>query len=334
MRIDRAPAFASAALFGSVALAALAAQAERASVAPSVKVALPAAVSSLSGLNGSSRVAAGMADGTIAVWDGRSTQPGLTLKPHDTRVLAVGSAADGREVWSVAEGGSLARTAVAAGASSDVKTLAIGTSAIRAAAFSPDGSLLATGGEYGEIHVFATATAKMVQKIQGHRTEMHYLALRSGNPVLASASAEADLRIWDASTGRELGSIDSDLAFFALAFSPRDGMLASGGVGRQLTFHDPRTFKPAGSMTLPRPRMVSTLAWSPDGLTIAVGDLDDESLSKGSIQLVDPKTRATLADLDTGGVPPTALVFAAADTVVAALGRELRAWTVAASPRR
>ena len=215
-----------------------------------------------------------------------------------------------------------------------MKPLAIGGSAIRAAAFSPDGSLLATGGEYGEIHVFSTATAKMTQKIQGHRTEMQYLALRSGNTVLASASAEADLRIWDVSTGRELGSIDSDLAFFALAFSPRDGTLASGGVGRRLTFHDPRTFKPAGTMTLPRPRMVSTLAWSPDGLTIAVGDLDDESLSKGTIQLVDAKTRATLADLDTGGVPATAVVFAAADTVVAATGRELRAWTVAALPRR
>ena len=120
---------------------------------------------------------------------------------------------------------------------------------------------------------------------------------------MASASAEADLRIWDTAAGREIGSVDSDLSLFALGFSPRDGTLASGGVDRRLTLRDPSTFKPVGEVALPAPRMVAALAWSPDGRFIALGDIDDETLSKGGIRMIDAASRAVVATLDTGGRP-------------------------------
>jgi hypothetical protein len=75
----------------------------------------------------------------------------------------------------------------------------------------------------------------------------------------------------------------------------------------------------------------ATLAWSCDGRFIALGDIDDESLSKGSIQVVDAASRAAIASLDTGQVPAGGVVFAGdAGMVVAVVGRDLRAWTVAA----
>ena len=47
-------------------------------------------------------------------------------------------------------------------------------------------------------------------------------------------------------------------------------------------------------MALQAPRMVATLAWSRDGRFIALGDIDDESLSKGGIQGSTPYRRAAI----------------------------------------
>ena len=91
--------------------------------------------------------------------------------------------------------------------------------------------------------MFDTASGALRHKLNGHGTELQTLAVRPV-VIVASASAEADLRIWDTAAGREIGLVDGDLSLFALTFSPRDGTLASGGVDRRLTLRDPTTFKP------------------------------------------------------------------------------------------
>jgi len=252
------------------------------------------------------------------------------LKPHDTRVVAVGSTADGREVWSVATDGTLARTRIAPGARPASRRVDLGSAPTRAAAFSADGSLLVTGGEFGEIRVFDTASSALRQQLRGHRTELQDLAVRPGTTLLASVSAESDLRLWDMSTGREMRLVDSDLSILAVAFSPRDGTLASGGVDRRLTLRDPKSFDAVGDVALRAPRMVANLAWSPDGRLVAIGDLDDETLSKGRIDLVDAATRAVVTSFDTGGVPAARVTFIGSGLVVAIVDRDLRAWGIAA----
>ena len=292
-------------------------------------VTLSHGITSLAGLNMTPAIVAGLTDGSVVVWNGRDPAPTI-LKPHSARVLAVGSTRDGREVLSVATDGSLARTAIAQGGAATMRRVDLGAAPTRAAAFSADGSMLVTGGEFGEVRVFDTATSALRQQLRGHRTELQDLAVRPGSAIVASASAESDLRIWDTATGREVSVVDSDLSIFALAFSPRDGALASGGVDRRLTLRDPATFKPTGELALQAPRMVAALAWSPDGRFLAVGDLDDETLSKGGIQIVDATTRSVVAVLDTGGVPAARVAFVAdGGLVVAILGRELHAWAIA-----
>jgi WD40 repeat protein len=309
-----------------LAAADVVAQSAAPSIAPAATVTLAAEITSLAAVSGSPYVAAGLADGQVVLWNGRDSVPAITLTPHTTRVLAVSAAADGQTVWSVAADGSLARTALSRDARAVVTRLNTGQSPLRAAVFSFDGALVVTGGDRGEIRAFDTANGALKQRLLGHRTELHYLALRPESPILASASAEADLRIWDVATGREVRSVDSDVAFFALAFSPRDGTLAAGGVNRRLTLHDPSTMKPTGTFALEKPRMVAALAWSPDGSAVALGDLDDETLSKGGLRIVDAGSRTVLAHLETGGAPASAITFVNASVAIAALGRDLRAW--------
>jgi len=275
-------------------------------------------------------VAAGLANGHVVIWNARDASV-TTLTPHTSPVLAVGSTADGLSVWSVAEDGSLVRSSVAPGGSSTSRQLDLGTAPTRAAVFSDDGSILVTGGEFGEIRVFDTASGMLKQQLRGHRTELQVLALRAGTSILASASAESDLRVWDAASGRSMTASDGDLSLFALAFSPADGTLASGGVGRRLTFRHPSTYAPVNEIVLTAPRMVSTLAWSPDGRRIALGDVDDATLSKGAIQVLDAATRAIVASLDTGNVSAGSVAFLTQNSIVAIVGRDLRALTIPGS---
>ena len=153
------------------------------------------------------------------------------------------------------------------------------------------------------------------------------IAVRPGSTTVATASAEADLRIWDAAAGREVKLIESDVSLFAAAFSPADGTLAAGGVDRRLTLRDPAGFATTGEFVVAAPRMVNTVAWSPDGRLLAVGDLDDETLSKGGIQVIDATTRAVVATLDTGNRPAIHLAFLNGSTIVAATGPNVRSWS-------
>jgi len=130
-------------------------------------------------------------------------------------------------------------------------------------------------------------------------------------------------------TGRQTGRVDSDLSLFAVAFSPRDGTLASGGPDRRVTLRDAQAQTPVEVLVLRAPKMVATLAWSPDGRLLAVGDIDDVTLSKGGLQVIDPATRAVVATLATGDVPAGRIAFfGSGDRVAAAIGREIRAWTL------
>lgn len=300
--------------------------ASAADVRPSATVTLPTRITSLVSLNGSSSVAMGLGDGQVAIWSTRGAP--VLMKPHDRGVLAVGSSKDGTEVWSLAEDGSLARTRPTAGASPVVLKVDLGTVPTRAAAFSADGATLLTGGEFGDVRVFDTTTGGLRHTLRGHRTELQALAVRPGSTIAATASAEADLRLWDAAAGTAITAFEQDLSLFAVAFSPRDGTLAAGGVGRRVTLRD-AAFSTTGTVELQAPLMVGALAWSPDGRLLAIGDIDDGTLAKGGLRVVDATTRATVATFDTGGVPPAALTFTSDGTaLIGVVGRDVRAWPV------
>ena len=58
-----------------------------------------------------------------------------------------------------------------------------------------------------------------------------------------------------------------------------------------------------------------------------MGDIDDETLSKGGIQVIDAATRAIVATLDTGNDPAMQLAFVNGSTIVAASGPNVRSWS-------
>ena len=219
---------------------------------------------------------------------------------------------------SITAEGELTRSPLAPGSVTSVSHIPFGTPRPLIAAFSSDGSLVVTGGEHGELHVFDLDLASRQPRhvLRAHRTEIQALAIRPGSPIGASAECGGRApRLGFPSRPRDRRG-RRRVSLFSVSFSPRDGALAAGGVDRRLTLRDATTFKPVWEFPLRAPAMVGAVAWSRDGRFIAVGDIDDASLSKGSIRMLDAASRAVVATLDTGGRPTFGIAITADSVVV------------------
>ena len=150
-------------------------------------------------------------------------------------------------------------------------------------AFSPDGSLLASGpegiGYFGDlvnvppITLWDVATARSVRKFAGHPYGISALAFSPDDKTLASVGGEPTARLWDVATGREMDHRDGHPnGIHALAVSAADGTVFTIGQADGLVIQ----WNPADGRSLGRlgvtPRMFDGMAISNDGRTLLVGD--------------------------------------------------------------
>lgn len=74
-------------------------------------------------------------------------------------------------------------------------------------AFSPDGRLLATGGDDKRVRLWNLKTRKELAVLNGHLRSVTCVAFRPDGKTLASASADGTVKLWDIETLKELGAI-------------------------------------------------------------------------------------------------------------------------------
>jgi WD40 repeat protein len=155
-------------------------------------------------------------------------------------------------------------------------------------AFSPDSKHLACGDHNGkgEIKLWEVATGREVLTFKGHTLPVGSLAFSPDGQLLASTSAVAgdikklELRLWDATSGKELRVIQVaiDIAFSLprLAFSPDSKRLAAT-LNDTVKVWDVKTGQ---EMTLKgHTGGVESVAFSPDGKRIAsTGDVRDKTV--------------------------------------------------------
>ena len=101
---------------------------------------------------------------------------------------------------------------------------------VRAVAFSPDGTMIASAGDDGTVRLWECATNLEVRSLQGHEGKVLAIAFGTA-PLLASVGDDKTVRLWDWKSGTALSSLTGPTkALECVAVSPDGSVVAAAGV--------------------------------------------------------------------------------------------------------
>ena len=145
-------------------------------------------------------------------------------------------------------------------------------------AFSPDGTVLASGAHDGSIVLWATATGQPIgSPLLGHHSEIFGLAFSPDGSILASGSEDRTVILWDVKTGVAMGPplaghqgwpLGNDSWGLSVAFSPDGKTLASAAKDRSVMLWDVDSRRPAGDPLKGHREPPIAVAFSADGRSL------------------------------------------------------------------
>lgn len=107
------------------------------------------------------------------------------------------------------------------------------------AAFSPDGTTLASGGFDRAVKLWDVADGRERATLDGHDGWVVSAAFSPCGDVLATGSHDQTVKLWDAATGRNLATLRGHTGnVYCVAFSPDGSLLASGSLDRTVRVWD------------------------------------------------------------------------------------------------
>ena len=149
-------------------------------------------------------------------------------------------------------------------------------------AVSPDGSMLAVGGEANTIQVYDLATRQLKATLEGHHHAIWSLDFSPDGKWLASAGGTT-ARLWDTATWKESGQIQHFPEMLCVRFSPDSKLLAVGDgesdlphyklLPTQIILWDVSTRSEVRRLR-GHNNTIWALVFSPDGKTLASGSAD------------------------------------------------------------
>jgi roadblock/LC7 domain-containing protein len=162
--------------------------------------------------------------------------------------------------------------------------------AVRSVAFSPDGRLVASGGDKGAWLWFLDTGTLRHPPIRRHASEVHAVAFSPDGRLLATCGRDRKVGLWNALPGERGGQLHKGHAgpVYAVAFSPDGRLLASASGDHTVRLWNPTTGAP-GYQLIGHAGPVYAVAFSPDGRLVASASGDH------TVRLWNPLTGQPLA---------------------------------------
>jgi WD40 repeat protein len=189
-------------------------------------------------------------------------------------------------------------------------------------AFSPDGEILATGGEDRLVTLWDWKNRKVLRHLRGHTAILssRSLSFHPDGTTLLSADTAGTARLWDVASGEPREPFRVGSNWTSCVFSPTGKAMALwDDRGTLLLYDDTGKHQLAKLPSVPGFPALYGVAFSPDGKTLALGDWDAEvkqwDLGTNSLR---PHPGGEMGALNHVAVSPNGrwLASASADTVV------------------
>ena len=154
--------------------------------------------------------------------------------------------------------------------SSHIATLSGHTNYVSSVAFSPDGTILASGAGDGTVRLWDVATKTNTATLEGN-SRVNSVAFSPDGTTLAAGLEDSTVKLWDVATKTNIATLAGATdRVHSVAFSPDGTTLAAGLEDSSVKLWDVATKTNTATLAWATDR-VHSVAFSPDGATLAAG---------------------------------------------------------------